>query len=285
MEQRILVVDDDPDTREILDQKLTHSGYDVTTVSDAEAALQRLTAVDPALVISDIRLPGIDGLSLLRRVRENMDGVDVVVITGHEDMNTAVEAMQSGAFDYLVKPIDLDDLNRLVERVFREQTLKRSSSEDIAAEAVELDESLTGRSPRMIEIFKMIGVLSDNRTTVFLRGETGTGKERIARAIHENSPSHDEPFLPVNCTALSDTLLESELFGHVRGAFTGAVESRKGFFEQAGRGTIFRFETCSGEVIGSRDRSSRRSTPRSSASSRAASIRARRADAVPRGPP
>lgn len=234
MGQRILVVDDDPDTREILNEKLAHSGYDVTTVADAESALQRLAAMEPDLVISDIRLPGIDGLSLLRRVREDMDGVDVVVITGHEDMNTAIEAMRSGAFDYVVKPVDLNELDSLVERVFREQDLRTSTTE---AE-VDLDESLTGRSPRMIEIFKMIGVLAGNRTTVFIRGETGTGKERIARAIHQNSPFADEPFVPLNCTALSDTLLESELFGHVRGAYTGALKNRKGFFEQAGAGTI-----------------------------------------------
>lgn len=237
MARRILVVDDDPATREILEDKLSHSGYRVTSVPDAEAALQRISAVDPQLVISDIRLPGIDGLSLLRRVLRDLESVDVVMITAHEDMSTAIEAMKSGAFDYVVKPVDLEKLDQLVQQVFREQDLHEEALE--RSDDVGLDEFLTGRSPRMIEIFKMIGVLSGNRTTVFIRGETGTGKERIARAIHLNSPYSDEPFLPVNCTALSDTLLESELFGHVRGAFTGAVTNRKGFFEQAGAGTIF----------------------------------------------
>jgi two-component system response regulator AtoC len=169
-----------------------------------------------------------------------MEDVDVIVITAYEDMPTAIRAMKAGAYDYLVKPLDLDQIDHLVERCFREQTLRdrmRQLSSD-AAEPYAPDE-LVGRDPKMIEIYKTIGVLAENRTTVLVTGETGTGKELVARAIHYSSPEAEEPFIAVNCTALPGTLLESELFGHVKGAFTGAVQSRKGYFELAGAGTIF----------------------------------------------
>jgi len=239
MAKRILIVDDDPDAREILHDKLVHSGYDITAVADAEAALQRVGALRPDLVVSDIRLPGMDGLTLLRRLRENLEDVDVLMITAHEDMTTAIEAMKAGAFEYVVKPVDLRKLDSLVERCFRDQELRRKAQAGDVWREEGVPGGLVGRSSHMIDIFKMIGVLAGNRTTVFIRGETGTGKERIARAIHENSAHGHEPFLPVNCTALTATLLESELFGHVKGAFTGAIASRKGYFEQAGAGTIF----------------------------------------------
>jgi len=237
MTARILVVDDDPDHLRIVSDKLEHTGYDVTAAEDAEAALSRIGSVDPHLVITDLKLPGMNGLELLEKVRADMDDVDVVVMTGHEDMDSAVAAMKGGAFDYMTKPIELQALESLVRRCLDERELR---TEEEAAEEPEPDESLLiGRDPRMIEIYKMIGVLARNRATVLVRGETGTGKERIARAIHENSAHADDPFIAVNCTALSDTLLESELFGHVKGAFTGAVRARKGYFEMAGTGTIF----------------------------------------------
>ncbi|MBT8404627.1 MAG: sigma-54 dependent transcriptional regulator, partial [Gemmatimonadetes bacterium] len=162
------------------------------------------------------------------------------VMTGHEDMSTAVDAMKAGAFDYLVKPVRLAHVDDLVRRCLREQALNRSApAEPDDAPTSGSVGKLVGRDPRMIEIYKMIGVLARNRATVLIRGETGTGKEMVARAIHTNSAHADEPFVAVNCTALSDTLLESELFGHVKGAFTGAVSGRRGFFEMAGSGTIF----------------------------------------------
>jgi DNA-binding NtrC family response regulator len=161
-------------------------------------------------------------------------------MTAHEDMDTAVAAMKAGAYDYLVKPLDLDQIDHLVERCLAEQDLKRRVGQlSVAAAHGHELKQLVGRDPAMIEVYKLIGVLSENRATVLVRGETGTGKECIARAIHFNSPEADEPFVAVNCTALAETLLESELFGHVRGAFTGAVHARKGYFELAGAGTIF----------------------------------------------
>lgn len=241
MSERILIVDDDTDALEVYRTRLSHAGFEVETAGSAEQALARVGAFQPRLVVTDVRMEGMSGLELLERLREAMAGLEVVVMTGHEDMETAVTAMRAGAFDFLVKPVDPKALQALAERCFREQAL--GGDEEGAPEGGEADErprgSLVGKDPRMIEIYKTIGVLSRNRATVLVRGETGTGKEVIARAIHDHSGAAGEPFIAVNCTALTDTLLESELFGHVKGAFTGAVGARKGYFELAGKGTIF----------------------------------------------
>ena len=241
MSQRILVVDDDVDALEVIKTRLTHAGFEVETAESAENALSRVKAFDPALIVTDVRMSGMSGLDLLDKVRSAMEGVDVVVMTGHDDMETAVTAMKSGAFDFLVKPVDPKALQGLAERCFREQELaEQAASEDLASETEALPRGqLIGRDPRMVDIYKTIGVLARNRATVLILGETGTGKEVIARAIHEHSVHAEQPFIAVNCTALTDTLLESELFGHVKGAFTGAVGTRKGYFELAGEGTIF----------------------------------------------
>ncbi len=241
MSERILVVDDDPDHLRIVADKLTHVGFDVSTADDAEAALSRIRKADPAVVVTDIMLPGMSGLELLEKVRSDLDDVDVVVMTGHEDMDSAITAMKAGAFDYLVKPIALEALESTVRSCLEEQALRAETGATVVEEDGEEGEEplLVGSDPRMIDIYKTIGVLARNRATVLVRGETGTGKERIARAVHENSAHADAPFIAVNCTALSDTLLESELFGHVKGAFTGAQRSRKGYFQMAGSGTIF----------------------------------------------
>ena len=241
MNQRILVVDDDVDALEVIKTRLTHAGFEVETAESAENALSRVKAFDPALIVTDVRMSGMSGLDLLDKVQSAMEGVDVVVMTGHDDMETAVTAMKSGAFDFLVKPVDPKALQGLAERCFREQELAvQVAGEDLGSETEALPRGqLIGRDPRMIEIYKTIGVLARNRATVLILGETGTGKEVIARAIHEHSVHAEQPFIAVNCTALTDTLLESELFGHVKGAFTGAIGTRKGYFELAGEGTIF----------------------------------------------
>jgi DNA-binding NtrC family response regulator len=234
---RILVVDDDVDGLAVLKTRLVHAGYEVETAESAEKALARLRAFGPDMIVTDVRMAGMTGLDLLTRVKTSMPAVEVVVMTAHDDMQTAVTAMKSGAFDFLVKPVDPKALVRLAERFAKERELV---VEDGAAE-IETGRRgiMVGRDPRMIEIYKTIGVLATTRATVLIRGETGTGKEVIARAIHENSEHAGEPFIAVNCTALTDTLLESELFGHVKGAFTGAAGARKGYFELAGQGTIF----------------------------------------------
>ena len=249
---RILLVDDDDDLRSVFREKLEYSGHEVDEADSAEVALAKVSAFDPALVVTDVRMDGMTGLELLSRIRESMENVDVIVMTGHDTMTSAVEAMKSGAFDYLVKPVGLKELVAVVDRCLSDQKINRAAAEQreadsedadgAGAEDVEADtgpRKVVGRDPRMIEIYKMIGVLSRNRATVLVRGDTGTGKEMIARAVHDHSIHSDEPFIAVNCTALTDTLLESELFGHVRGAFTGAVGGKKGYFELAGRGTIF----------------------------------------------
>lgn len=237
---RILVVDDDPSIRETFEDHLGTSGYRVRCAGSAEEALGSWTEFQPDLIITDVRMPGMSGIDLLQRLRESEEDADVLVITAFEDMETAVAAMKAGAYDYLVKPLDLDQIELLVDRCLRDRSLRRRIRQLSSEASTEHSVSrLIGRDPQMIAIYKLIGVLAENRTPVLVTGETGTGKERVARAIHFNSPLATEPFMAVNCTALTETLLESELFGHVRGAFTGAVHSRKGFFEMAGSGTIF----------------------------------------------
>ena len=238
---RILLVDDESDIRSVFRDKLEASGFEVEEAESAEQALARLHHFDPDLIITDVRMDGITGLELLARIRESVNGVDVIVMTGHDAMSSAVEAMKLGAFDYLVKPVGLEQLRIVVDRCLEERKL--SQKEDGKKRKEQVPETnkrtIVGRDPRMIEIFKMIGILARNRATVLIRGETGTGKEMVARAVHDHSLHAEEPFIAVNCTALADTLLESELFGHVRGAFTGAVTGKKGYFELAGKGTIF----------------------------------------------
>ena len=238
---RILLVDDDSDIRSVFRKKLELLSYEVEEADCAEAALGKLKAFHPDVVITDVRMDGITGLELLSRIKESMEAVDVIVMTGHDTMGSAVEAMKSGAFDYLVKPVGLDELGRVVERCLSEQEQVRASTVSEMPEVSDDDGSkiVVGRDPRMVEIYKMIGVLARNRATVLIRGETGTGKELVAQAVHDHSLYSSEPFIAVSCTALTDTLLESELFGHVRGAFTGAVGGKKGYFELAGQGTIF----------------------------------------------
>jgi len=240
MKGRILVVDDDRSIRDTFRFHLDRAGHEVHTVESAEEALAHLAEIEPEIVITDIRMGEMDGLELLHHIRERIPDVDVVVITAHEDMRSAVTAMREGAYDYLVKPLDLEEIELLVERCLRDRDLRRRAKHltEEAAEAHSL-ESLVGEDPAMIEVYKLIGVLAGNRAMVLIRGETGTGKEMIARAVHFNSPSASEPFVAVNCSAVTPTLLESELFGHVQGAFTGAVRDRKGYFELAGSGTVF----------------------------------------------
>jgi len=240
MTARIMVVDDDRSIRETLESHFRDGGYDVSIAASAEEALSRLVAAEPSLVITDVRMGGMDGLTLLATLREHRPDTDVIVITAFEDMRTAIAAMKAGAVDYLVKPLDLDHIDLVVDRCLRDQRSRRRLAmlSESDAESYALSQ-LVGRDQKMIAIYKTIGTLTRSRAPVLIRGETGTGKEVIARAIHFNSPGAEEPFVAVNCTAIPEQLLESELFGHVRGAFTGATNDRKGRFELAGQGTIF----------------------------------------------
>ena len=240
MTSRILVVDDDVSIRQTFEHHLASTGHEVRVTPDATAAIGALAEFEPDLVVTDVRMPGMSGLELLDTIRDSRPETDVVVITAHEDMATAIKAMKAGAYDYLVKPLDLDHIDLVISRCLRDRRLRARASrlaEEVAT-PWSLDR-LVGRHPRMIEIYKLVGSVADAMTPVLIRGETGTGKELIARAIHFSSKRADEPFVALNCTAVTETLLESELFGHVRGAFTGAVSDRKGRFELAGRGTLF----------------------------------------------
>ncbi len=237
---RIMVVDDDNSIRRTFANHLAESGYETAVATDATSALASLGAFDPALVITDVRMPGMSGLELLAHIKASRPDIDVVVMTAHEDMRTAIDAMKAGAYDYLVKPLDLDHIDLVVERCLRDRTLRMRAAQlaETAAQPFSLDR-IVGRHPAMIAMYKLIGQVAGTRTPVLVRGETGTGKELVARAVHYNSDAADQPFVALNCTAVAETLLESELFGHTRGAFTGAISDRKGRFELAGRGTLF----------------------------------------------
>ena len=242
MSRAILVVDDDERVRGSLVRVLSDGRTHVRSAPSAESALASIASDVPDLVLSDVRMPGMGGLELLSLLKERAPAVDVVLMTAYEDLTTVAGAMREGAADFLLKPLDLHQLRVVVERVFQDRaasppgaaSARAGSDQPSAAPA-----DLVGRDPAMLEIFKVVGQLATNRATVVIRGESGTGKEIIARAIHAHSGAAAEPFVAVNCTAIPDTLLESELFGHVRGAFTGATADRKGRFAQAGRGSIF----------------------------------------------
>jgi DNA-binding NtrC family response regulator len=238
--KHILVVDDDATIRKSLSGALSDAGTEVRAVEDAEKALALIDESLPDVVVSDVRMPGMDGVALLKVLKERAPSVDVILMTAFDDMPTVVSAMREGACDFLVKPLDLHDLRRVVEKVFQDRRMRERARRQAEEEAAgyRLHE-LVGRDARMIEIYKLVGQLAANRANVLIRGETGTGKEVIARAIHFNSPDAKEPFIAVNCTAFAPTLLESELFGHVRGAFTGATTNHRGRFALAGRGSIF----------------------------------------------
>jgi len=236
----LLIVDDDATVRESLGEALSEAGYDVRTAEDAARALAALATRAPDVVLTDVRMPGLDGLELLRLLRERSPGVQVILMTAYDDMPTVAAAMRQGATDFLVKPLHLHALRDLLTRVFDDRRARERASRDSpAAEDGLAIGDLVGRDARMIEIYKLIGQVAATHANVLIRGESGTGKELIARAVHANSREAAEPFVPINCTALPATLLESELFGHVRGSFTGAVGDRRGKFAQAGRGSIF----------------------------------------------
>ncbi len=237
MPQRVLLVDDDARVRTTLGDALAEAGYAVRRAGSGPEALELIGAEPPDIVLSDVRMPSMDGLELLALLRERVRDTDVVLMTAFDDMPTVVTAMRSGAAEFLVKPIDLDNLLAVLRRLFEDRAVRRRTKSQ-SATPPEVH-GLVGRDPAMVLVYKRIGQAAGNRATVLVRGESGTGKEIVARAIHDNSAAADEPFVPVNCAALPQTLLESELFGHVRGAFTGAVGDRRGRFAQAGRGTIF----------------------------------------------
>jgi DNA-binding NtrC family response regulator len=239
MARRILIVYDDPTILTSLGEALVENGAEVQVAGDGVAALPMLERFDPDLVLCDVRMPEIGGLPLLKMIRERRPSVDVILMTAYDDMGTIASAMRGGAVEFLVKPIGLKQLLDVTAKVFEDRSSRVRARRSGAGNGVSDGTELVGHDPRMIDIYKLVGQAAATNATVLIRGESGTGKELIARAIHAHGSSAAEPFVPVNCAALPTTLLESELFGHVRGAFTGAHETRRGRFALAGRGTIF----------------------------------------------
>jgi DNA-binding NtrC family response regulator len=237
---RILIVDDEPNARTALAELLRDEGYAVETAADGFKALPKLEEFAPDLVVTDLKMPGLDGLSLMRKVREKDPECVLVVMTAYGAVDTAVKAMREGAADYLTKPINVEELSLVVARELERKRLR--------AEAGQLRERLSskhrikniiGASPVMQQVFDTVQQVAPSRASVLITGESGTGKELIAAAIHEHSPRASGPFVKLHCAALAETLLESELFGHERGAFTGAAGRRDGRFQQADGGTLF----------------------------------------------
>ncbi len=236
----VLIVDDDPLIRKTLSSHLQKKGFEVYLAEMGEEGLRMFGEHSPEIVLLDIRLPDADGIELLRTIKESHKKTTVIVMTAYDDMRTTVDAIKLGAFEYLVKPLDFIDLDLTVEKALQVQALEEKVKHLVGEKQKEYTiDNIIGRSPQMREVFKLIGSVANTRTNILIQGESGTGKELVAKAIHYNSPYRDEPFIVINCSAISDTLLESELFGHAKGAFTDAVSETKGKFEIAGRGTLF----------------------------------------------
>src|SRR5689334_7779050 len=233
---QILTVDDDAVTCELLCEVFAREGFGAAFANSGEDALAEVARQPPDLLLSDIRMKTpLDGLSLLEMVRREYPSIPVVLMTAFGSIETAVRAVKEGAFDYISKPFNIDELVAIVRRALANGTSKQVAD----LEDDEGGAGLIGRTPAMLEIYKMIARVSDSRAAVLITGESGTGKELVARAIHNHGTRSTERFVAVNCGALTETLLESELFGHVKGSFTGAISNKRGIFEQAGEGTVF----------------------------------------------
>jgi DNA-binding NtrC family response regulator len=236
----ILVVDDDADMREMVHDMLKDRGHQVTTASSGQEALRLLGEGDYAVVLSDLRMKGMQGIELLTEIKKTVPDINVILMTAFGSVETAVEAMKYGASDYLTKPVKKDELIRVVERVLREAGLRREVSR--LRKEVHKEYSfhhILGKSKPMQAVFDLIKRVADSPTNILITGESGTGKELVAKAIHYNSDRKEAPFVPVNCAAIPEQLLESELFGHMRGSFTDARMDKRGLFEEAQKGTLF----------------------------------------------
>lgn len=237
---QILVVDDEPNLRRVLSAQLARDGYEVLTAEDGAAGLELLREHHFDLVITDLRMPGVDGMELLRQALAMDPELPVVMITAHGAVDTAVEALKLGAFDYVTKPFDQAEVRTIVKKALATREL---AGRDASHEPAPLDEAfrygIIGRSPAIQDVCTVLDRVADTPTTVLITGESGTGKEVVARAVHESSGRRERPFIKVNCAAIPRDLMESELFGYERGAFTGAVGSKPGRFELANLGTLF----------------------------------------------
>ncbi len=236
-EHIVWIIDDDRSIRWVLEKALLGAGMAVRSFASASEIAELLPRMQPDVIITDIRMPGVSGLSLLSQVNEQAPGLPVIVITAHTDLESAVASYRGGAFEYLPKPFDVDEAVRLVRRALEHRRLRRAT--EALAEDTSPAPEIIGEAPAMQEVFRAIGRLSGSHLNVLINGESGTGKELVARALHKHSPRADQPFIAINIAAIPSELLESELFGHEKGAFTGATQQRKGRFEQASGGTLF----------------------------------------------
>jgi two-component system nitrogen regulation response regulator GlnG len=230
----VWIVDDDRSIRWVIEKALSREGIAFNSFSSAQDALDALSGDSPEVLVSDIRMPGLSGLELLNAVKQRHPAVPVIVMTAYSDLDSAVAAFQGGAYEYLPKPFDVDQAVELIRRA-----LDESRRETQAVEAVLEPKEILGQAPAMQEVFRAIGRLSQSSATVLITGESGTGKELVARALHRHSARGQKPFVAINTAAMPKDLLESELFGHERGSFTGAQQQRRGRFEQAEGGTLF----------------------------------------------
>jgi two-component system, NtrC family, nitrogen regulation response regulator GlnG len=230
----VWIIDDDRSIRWVLEKALAREDIEFKSFASADEAMLALTQGAPQMVISDIRMPGSSGLDLLQNLREKYPGLPVIVMTAYSDLESAVSSFQGGAFEYLPKPFDINHAVELIHRALEQSQRKNASPEDILAAP-----DILGQAPAMQEVFRAIGRLAQSHATVLINGESGTGKELVAQALHRHSPRADKPFIAINTAAIPKDLLESELFGHERGAFTGATATRRGRFEQAEGGTLF----------------------------------------------
>lgn len=233
----VWIVDDDSSIRWVLERALAGAGVNCISFGNGDDVLEALATQTPGVLLSDIRMPGIDGLSLLRQIKQRHPMLPVIIMTAHSDLDAAVSAYQQGAFDYLPKPFDIDEAVALVERAIshyqeQQQPTRNQSTNDPAADII-------GEAPAMQDVFRIIGRLSRSSISVLINGESGTGKELVAHALHRHSPRAKSPFIALNMAAIPKDLIESELFGHEKGAFTGANQIRQGRFEQADGGTLF----------------------------------------------
>lgn len=231
----IYVIDDDRSIRWVLEKALKADNLPVVSFASAEDALQAIERAEPAVVVTDIRMPGMDGLKLLQQIGDRYPQLPVIIMTAHSDLDSAVSAFKGGAFEYLAKPFDVDDAVALVSRALEARSRQPGES---SADKSEGSPEIVGKAPAMQEVFRAIGRLSKSNATVLINGESGTGKERVALALHQHSARSSMPFVALNMAAIPRDLLESELFGHERGAFTGAQNRRVGRFEQANGGTL-----------------------------------------------
>ncbi len=237
---KILVVDDEAKMRRVLQMILQKEGYEITTAKDGREALQKVERENFDLVLTDMKMPGLSGIDLLKKIRESDEEIPVIMITAYGTVETAVKAMKEGAHDYLLKPFEKDEMKIIVANALKMKTLVRENRylRGELEKKYKLD-NIIGKSPQMQEVYKILRQVANTKTTVLIQGETGTGKTLVARALHFNSSRKEKPFIHVNCAAFPETLLESELFGHVKGAFTDAVANKPGKFELANGGTIF----------------------------------------------